>query len=155
MKPRKKNALKNIAANMQATENRQSNERFNAIQSIVDSCLNIQNISKRQKAINDIVSRSDEVRQLLADNPELIKSEIEQALYRAATGYTVTETKVKISNGHRITETITKHIPPNQAAIEFYLTNRSGGEYSKNPAVKSDDGEGRLNEILEALRNVK
>lgn len=132
-----------------------SNDRLNAVQSLVNCCLNIQNDNKRQKAIADIVAKSDGVRQLLDGNPELIRSEVEQALIRAATGYTVTERKDRIVNGRRSVEITTKQIPPNQSAMEFYLINCAGDRYSKNPTSTTEDGNGKVDEILEALKNVR
>nr|DAE14386.1 MAG TPA: terminase small subunit [Phage sp. ctIHi3]DAG07191.1 MAG TPA: terminase small subunit [Caudoviricetes sp.] len=132
-----------------------SNDRFNAVQSLVNCCLNIQNVNKRQKAIADIVAKSDSVRQILDSNPELIRLDVEQALIRAATGYTVTERKERIVNGRRSVEITTKQIPPNQSAMEFYLINRAGDSYSKNPTSTTEGGNGKVDEILEALKNVR
>lgn len=125
------------------------------MQSLVNCCLNIQNVNKRQKAIADIVAKSDSVRQILDSNPELIRLDVEQALIRAATGYTVTERKERIINGRRSVEITTKQIPPNQSAMEFYLINRAGDSYSKNPTSTTEGGNGKVDEILEALKNVR
>lgn len=154
MKKSRKKALKNLAADMDSGYSRNP-QQSSAVQSIVNICLTVQNENKRQKAINQIVTKSEEVRKLLSENPELIKTEVEQALIRAATGYEVTEKKVKISGGRKSVETITKTIPPNPAALEFFLTNKAGNEYSKNPIVKNEEGNGKINEILEALKDVR
>ena len=132
-----------------------SNDRFNAVQSLVNCCLNIQNVNKRQKAIQQIIDRSEGVRQLIADNPELVRADVEQALIRAATGYTVTERRERIVGGRKTVEIITRDIPPNQSAVEFFLTNKACDTYSKAPVAISEDGAGKLDAILEAMKNVK
>lgn len=89
---------------------------------------------------------------MLSENSELITAEVEQALIRAATGYTVTEHKTKFVNGVKTVETIEKHIAPSQAAIEFYLINKKSEDYSKTGGA-SGDSEGKISEIMEALKN--
>lgn len=153
MRSKRKKAIKNLAADIDSIT--KEPERSNAIQSLVDCCINIQNENKRQKVISDIVSKSDSVRKLLDENPELVRSEVEQALLRLATGHTVKERRERISNGHRTVEVVTKEISPSQAAVEFFLTNKASDNYSKNPVAKSDDGSGIVAEIMEAIRNVK
>ena len=73
-------------------------------------------------------------------------------MIRAATGYTVTEKKTRLVNGVKTVETVEKHIPPSNAAIEFYLINKKPGDYLRTGGV-SDGGEGKIGEILEALKN--
>lgn len=93
---------------------------MNAVQSLVECYLNTSE-SKRQKAIQQIIDRSEGVRQLIADNPELVRADVEQALIRAATGYTVTERRERIVGGRKTVEIITREVPPNQSAVEFSL----------------------------------
>lgn len=57
-----------------------------------------------------------------------------------------------IVNGVKTVETVEKHIQPSNAAMEFYLVNKKPGEYSRTGGV-SGDGEGKLDEILEAIKN--
>ena len=77
---------------------------------------------------------------------------MEQALIRAATGYTFTEQSTKIVIGVKTVETRERHIAPSQAAIEFYLINKKGEEFSKTGGA-SGNSEGALAEILEAVKN--
>ena len=110
------------------------------------------NPTKRAKKIAEIKSRSEGLNSLLEENSELVTAEIEQALYRAATGYTVTERRIKYVNGVKTVETFEKNILPSQAAIEFYLINKKPADYSRMGGV-SGDGEGKVEEILEAIKN--
>ena len=75
-----------------------------------------------------------------------------EALLRAATGYTVTDRTIRCVNGVKTVETKERHIPPSQPAIEFYLINKKGGDYSRNGGG-SGNADGALADILEALKN--
>ena len=88
----------------------------------------------------------------MSRNSELLTAEVEQALLRAATGYTVTEHSIKYVNGVKTTETRERHIAPSQPAIEFFLINKKGGDYSRNGG-SSGNADGALADILEALKN--
>ena len=77
---------------------------------------------------------------------------MEQALLRAATGYTVTERRVRLVNGIKTVETIEKHILPLQAAIEFYLINKRPEEYSRTGG-STGGGDGKIDELVEAFKN--
>lgn len=123
-----------------------------AVQQLVEAFLSTNNHAKREKKIAEIKSRATELNEMLGKNSELLTAEVEQALLRAATGYTVTEKKVRIVNGLKTVETVEKIIPPSQAAIEFYLTNKKPHDYSRNGAT-SNASEGSVNEILEAFKN--
>lgn len=155
MKSKRKKAISSIAADIESFESDNIKSDFNAVQSLVDCCININNDNKRKKAITEIIAKSENVRQLMESNPALVRAEIEQALIKAATGYSVTEKKIKYINGVRTVETVTKQIAPSQAAIEFFLVNKAGDSYARNPDVPDADGSGKIEEIMEALRNVK
>lgn len=150
----RKKAIKSLANDIDIYGKSNTETRVNAVQSLVECYLNTSE-SKRQKAIKQIIDRSEGIRQLIADNPELVRADVEQALIRAATGYTVTERRERIVGGRRTVEVITREVPPNQAAVEFFLTNKAGDSYSKTPVAMSDDGAGKLDAILEAMKNVK
>lgn len=55
-------------------------------------------------------------------------------------------------NGVKTVETVEKHIPPSNAAMEFYLINKKSGEYSRTGGASSNSS-GKLEEIMEALKN--
>ena len=150
-KSNRKRAINSLATDLDKYKKADTEQRVNAVQSLVECYLNTSE-SKRQKAIQQIIERSEGVRQLIADNPELVRADVEQALIRAATGYTVTERRERIVGGRK---TITRDIPPNQSAVEFFLTNKAGDTYSKAPVAISEDGAGKLDAILEAMKNVK
>ncbi len=153
-KSNRKRAINSLATDLDKYKKADTEQRVNAVQSLVECYLNTSE-SKRRKAIQQIIDRSEGVRQLIADNPELVRADVEQALIRAATGYTVTERRERIVGERKTVEIITREVPPNQSAVEFFLTNKAGDTYSKTPVAISEDGAGKLDAILEAMKNVK
>ena len=150
---KKNKSIQNLGAAIAEHEKNRGITPPTVVQELVDAYLSTRNPAKRQKKIADIKARCEGVNELLSQSSELISTEIEQALFRAATGYTVTERKEKMRNGTRMVETTEKYIAPSQAAIKFYLINKKSESYSKHGGGSGENGEGRLDEILEALRN--
>lgn len=149
---RKKKSIAALGAAIAEHEKLNNSTSTSAVQQLVEAFLSTANPAKRAKRISEIKSRYDGIEKLLEENSELLTAEVEQALIRAATGYTVTEHKTKFINGVKTVETIEKHILPSNAAIEFYLINKKPENYSRTGGV-SGDGEGKIEEILEALKN--
>lgn len=149
---RKKKSIAALGAAIAEHEKLNNSSSTSAVQQLVEAFLSTNNPAKRAKKIAEVKSRCDGIADLLAENSELLTAEVEQALIRAATGYTVTEKKVRYVNGVKTVETVEKHIPPSNAAMEFYLINKKPGEYSRTGGI-SGDGEGKISEILEALKN--
>lgn len=149
---RKKKSIAALGAAIAEHEKNTVNASTSAVQQLVEAFLSTNNPAKRAKKISEIKSRCSGVADLLSENSELLTAEVEQALIRAATGYTVFEHKTKYVNGVKTVETVEKHIAPSQAAIEFYLINKKPGDYSRTGGA-SGDSEGRVAEILEAIKN--
>lgn len=82
-KSNRKRAINSLATDLDKYKKADTEQRVNAVQSLVECYLNTSE-SKRQKAIQQIIDRSEGVRQLIADNPELVRADVEQALIRAA-----------------------------------------------------------------------
>lgn len=145
---------KSIAALGAAIAEREKSnaDRSSAVQQLVEAYLSTNNEARRAKRIAEIKSRCSGLNDLLNQNSELLTAEVEQALLRAATGYTVTERSIKCVNSVKTTETRERHIQPSQAAIEFFLINKKGGCYSRNGGG-SGNADGALADILEALKN--
>lgn len=149
---KKKKSIAALGAAIAEHEKLNNLSSTSAVQQLVEAFLSTNNPAKRAKKIAEIKSRYIGVAQMLEENSELLTAEVEQALIRAATGYTVTEHKTKYVNGVKTVETVEKHIAPSQAAIEFYLVNKKPDSYSKSGGI-SGDGDGKIAEILEALKN--
>lgn len=149
---RKKKSIATLGAAIAEHEKLNNSSSTSAVQQLVEAFLSTNNPAKRAKKIAEVKSKCNGIAELFAENSELLTAEVEQALIRAATGYTVIEKKVRYVNGVKTVETVEKHIPPSNAAMEFYLINKKPGEYSRTGGV-SGDGEGKITEILEALKN--
>lgn len=149
---KKKKSLAALGAAIAEHEKINSSAPTSAVQQLVEAFLSTGNPTKRAKKIAEIKSRSEGLNTVLNENSALVAAEIEQALYRAATGYTVVEHKTKFVNGVKTVETVEKHIAPSQAAIEFYLINKKPADYSRTGGV-SGNGEGKVEEIPEAIKN--
>lgn len=149
---KKKKSIAALGAAIAEHEKMNNTAPTSAVQQLVEAFLSTSNPAKRQKRIAEIKSRCEGINELLSENSELLTAEVEQALIRAATGYTVTEQTVKIVNGVKTVETREKHILPSQAAMEFYLINKKSEDYSKTGG-SSGDSEGKITEIVEAFRN--
>lgn len=150
---RKKKSIEAIGAAI-AEREKNSTDQTSAVQQLVEAYLSTNNEAKRAKKIAEIKSRCGGLNELLSQNSELLTAEVEQALLRAATGYTVTDRTIKYKyvNGVKTVETKERHIPPSQPAIEFYLINKKGEDYSRNGGG-SGNADGALADILEALKN--
>lgn len=149
---KKKKSIAALGTAIADYEKHSGNAPTSAVQQLVEAFLSTNNPAKRQKRIAEIKAKHEGMAEMLEENSGLIASEVEQALYRAATGYTVTERKEKIVNGRRSVEVTEKHILPSQAAIEFFLINKKPEDYSRTGG-KQGDGDGKISEILEALKN--
>ncbi len=149
---KKKKSIAALGAAIAEHEKLNNNTSTTAVQELVEAYFSTDNPAKRAKKIAEVKSRREGIAELFAENSELLTAEVEQALIRAATGYTVTEHKTKFVNGVKTVETIEKHIAPSQAAIEFYLINKRSEDYSRSGGT-SGDGECKISEILEAIKN--
>lgn len=149
---RKKKSIAALGAAIAEHEKLNNSTSTSAVQQLVEAFLSTTNPTKRAKRISEIKSRCGGIAEMLQENSELLTAEVEQALIRAATGYTITEKKTRLVNGVKTVETIEKHIASSQAAIEFYLVNKKPGDYSRTGGT-TGDSEGRIAEILEALKN--
>ena len=149
---KKKKSIAALGAAIAEREKNSTTDQTSAVQQLVEAYLSTNNEAKRAKKIAEIKSRCGGLNELLSQNSELLTAEVEQALLRAATGYTVTEHTIKYVNGVKTVETRERHILPSQQAIEFYLINKKGEDYSRNGGG-SGNSDGALADILEALKN--
>lgn len=149
---KKKKSIAALGAAIAEREKLNNSSSTSAVQQLVEAFLSTKNPDRRAKKIAEIKIQHSGIAAMLEENADLLTAEVEQALIRAATGYTVTEKKIKFVNGIKTVETIEKHIASSQAAIEFYLVNKKSEAYSKTGET-SNGGEGKISEILEALKN--
>ena len=89
---------------------------------------------------------------LIKKTKEVADLEVENALFKRAVGYTVTEIKETESDkdGKKV-ETITKHIPGDVTAMIFFLKNRKPNEW-RDKRVVEDKIELESDGFIEALK---
>lgn len=112
---------------------------------------------KRQTLYN-WQSRYDPIRQALLKGTEISNYEVENALYKAAIGYDVTETDQTETEHPDGTRTVTKHarkrhIPPSIGAICFILKNRRGDVWKDKPVYIDTTALEKLDAILKATKD--
>lgn len=110
------------------------------------------NIGIRTSTFYEWKKKYVEFAEALKKSKEVADLEVENALFKRATGYTVTETKVIESDKDgKKTETIIKHIPPDTTAQIFWLKNRKPDEW-RDKRVVEDKIELESDGFIEALK---
>ena len=109
------------------------------------------NIGIRRQTLYDWCTKYKEIADALKKGDEICIYEVENALYRSAVGYDVTETDQTETEGpNGITRTKharKRHIPPNLGAICFILKNRRPEKWRDRPLVED-------NRALDMLANI-
>ncbi|MCL2697940.1 MAG: hypothetical protein FWE74_07650 [Oscillospiraceae bacterium] len=126
----------------------------NGLETLCKIFLETSDLVKRDRAIRKYAKQREDFNTLVENNFAMLTAEVEQALVKLATGYTVTEKTVKTTSRGRFAEEKTRTVPPNQKAVEFYLTNKKAAQYSASPKA-DNDSEGVIAELMEAFKNVK
>lgn len=76
--------------------------------------------------------KNEHLRTVLSTNRDISDAAAESALFKRVLGYPATETIEELdpdTGKLRVTKRITKHIPPDTSAIQFYLKNRRPMEW--------------------------
>lgn len=82
-----------------------------------------------------------------------LDAQVEQALFRRATGYTCERSKIFIRNGVPVIIVYEQHLPPNVRACEFWLINRRPDRWQQKPEPKPNMSISPLAELAEQLHN--
>ena len=116
------------------------------------------NIGISTQTFNDWVWKHKEIKDAVKKGEEVMVYEVENALYKAAIGYDVTETDqtetVNEATGDRV---VTKHarkrhIPPSIGAICFILKNRRSSKWQDKPMVVDMTAINKLDAILKEAK---
>jgi transposase-like protein len=92
--------------------------------------------------------RHPEFMAALALGKSVADKRVEESLYKIATGYSYDSEKIVTSAGQIFREPVVEHVPPNPVAIIFWLCNRSGGKWRRNPAP----GDASVPDLLALVR---
>lgn len=103
------------------------------------------------------VNEYSEIANAIKKGEEVCIYEVENALYKAALGYEVTETEQIVTENPDGTQITTKrarkrHIPPQLGAICFILKNRRTSKWQDHPFVMDTSALDKLDSILKEAR---
>lgn len=107
------------------------------------------------------IDKYPDIKEALKKGEEVMVYEVENALYKSAIGYDVTETDQTETVYQDGTRVITKHarkrhVPPSVGAICFILKNRRSDKWQDKPAVVDMTALNKLDAILkEAKENAE
>ena len=155
MTSKKSRSLKALKSAASAIEKSGETRDLNGFKRLCEAYISTGDERQRERAIRKIIRQETGLAEMLRQNDAILIATAERALAELAIGCTVTERRVKTTPQGRTVEEVTKQLPPNQTALEFFLTNRNPQQYSRNPEPKSGDGDGRMAELIEVLKNVK
>lgn len=116
-----------------------------------------ENIGISAKQLYEWQNKYSEIRNALKKGEEVMVYEVENALYKAAIGYDVTETDqtetiypdgTKVVNKHARK----RHVPPSVGAICFILKNRRSDKWQDKPIVMDTTALDKLDAILKEAK---
>ncbi len=115
------------------------------------------NIGINEATLYDWINKYDEISNALKKGEEVMIYTVENALYKAAIGYDVTETEkieTEFPDGSVTTQKRAKkrHIPPSIGAICFILKNRRSNKWQDKPTVIDTTALNKLDEILKEAK---
>lgn len=115
------------------------------------------NIGINEATLYEWVKKYDKIAEALKKGEEVCVYEVENALYKAAVGYDVTETdqtETVYPDGTKVVNKHAKkrHIPPSVGAICFILKNRRSSKWQDKPAVIDTSALDRLDAILKEAK---
>lgn len=110
------------------------------------------NIGIKRQTLYDWCTKYKDISDALKKGNDVCCYEVENALYKSACGYDVTETEQTETIGPDGSRTVVKrarkrHIPPNVASIIFLLKNRMPEKWRDRPIVED-------NRALDTLANI-
>lgn len=115
------------------------------------------NIGINEATLYEWANKYDKIAEALKKGEEVMIYTVENALYKAAIGYDVTETeKIETEFPDGSVETTKKarkrHIPPSIGAICFILKNRRSDKWQDKPTVIDTTALNKLDEILKEAK---
>lgn len=116
-----------------------------------------QNIGIATQTFNDWVWKHKEIKDAVKKGEEVCVYEVENALYKSAIGYDVTETDQTETTDDSGRVVVTKHarkrhIPPSIGAICFILKNRRSEKWQDKPIVMDTTALDKLDAILKEAK---
>lgn len=111
------------------------------------------NIGIAPKTLYQWIDKYGQIGKAIKKGKAPVDFEVENALLKRAKGYEWEETTTEIdSNGKKHIKKVTRHVPPDVAAIVFWLKNRKRDRWRDRPEQAQDTISG--NEIIESIADV-
>ena len=116
------------------------------------------NMGIKAQTLSDWCWKYKEIKEAIKKGEEVCVYEVENALYKSAVGYDVTETdqtETIYPDGTKVVSKHAKkrHIPPSVGAICFILKNRRSDKWQDKPVVLDTTALDKLDAILKETRN--
>lgn len=114
-----------------------------------------QNIGISEQTLYKWADKYDEFGEALKKTKEVLVYDVENAMYKAAQGYFVTETETTKNKDGKIISTKTKDrwIPPNTAAQIFLLKNKDPENWRERTDVAITETNGVLESLMALHKN--
>ncbi len=112
------------------------------------------NMGCSRKTLKEWKKKYSTIGAALKKGKEVSDFEVENALYKRATGYEIEETVTKTIKGKEVTETVKKKIPPDTTAAIFWLKNRRPDRWRDRPDPDQTDTLAAAAQILGEIGGV-
>lgn len=110
------------------------------------------NIGIQRPTLYDWKKKHSDISDALKRGKEVVDRQVENALFKSATGYEYEEvTKELTDAGMRVTKIVTKQVSPNPTSAIFWLKNRKPPEWRDKTEVDATVKHDKLGSILEQL----
>lgn len=76
----------------------------------------------------------------LRKGKDIADSDVSQALYKSALGYSHPDVDIKVIDGQIVETDLTKHYPPNPTSAIFWLKNRQSGKWRDKQVTEHEGG---------------
>lgn len=127
-----KRALREIAGAM-SDVGESAKQSADTIGDLVNTLLTEPNAKKRKRLIDDFTARHTDAADFLAANDNLVNSEAEAALIKAAVGGVFEEREISFKGGRKSVSIKRRNVPPNMQALAMLLKNRMPDKYTDKP----------------------
>lgn len=111
------------------------------------------NIGCSASTLHEWINRFPEISEALKKGRDLADIEVENALFKRATGYDAMDSSTETDGAGNVikSKVTTRHVAPDVTAIIFYLKNRLPKKWRDKPVDESGKGPSEIMQSLAAL----
>lgn len=97
------------------------------------------NMGIARSTLSDWKNRFSDISEALKKGKDIVDLEVENAVFKRATGYDYVEEKIEYECGVEVKRTvINKHVPPDVGAAAFWLKNRRPDKWRDKQQIEAD-----------------